>query len=219
MKSSGISLKQQIMQDMVEGYWVPGDRLTLNELAGRYDASHTPIREALRELYGEGFLEMGVGKTFQLRTLNRDFIENIFDIRSNLEVMLVRKAANKCRAADLLRLEEINQKLAEEVEKKDYAAAILINREFHDHINTIAENPEAVRILKMHWIFIASLWKTLGYGQERFSNVIQDHSAIIQAIRFNDSDAAATLMGAHVTKAKYTLIARLKDKYQKGGNN
>ncbi len=210
MKSGGLSLKQHIMQDMVEGYWVSGDRLTLNELAGRYAASHTPIREALRELYGEGFLEMGPGKTFQMRTLNRDFIENIFDIRSNLEVMLVRKAASKCRAVDLIKLEEINSQLASFVEQKDFAGAILMNRAFHDHINGIAENPEAVRILKMHWIFIASLWKKLGYGHERYSNVIQDHEAIIQALRFNDSEAAATLMGAHVIKAKFTLIRSLQ---------
>lgn len=209
MKANRPSLKQQIVQDMVQGYWNPGDRLTLNEMALRYQSSHTPVREALRELYGEGFLVMGAGKTFQLRTLDSDFIENIFDIRSNLEVMLVRKAASNCRAADLIKLETLNQQLADDVEGRDFAAAIQKNGEFHDHINHLAGNPEAVRILRMHWIFIASLWKKIGYGEERYRGVIHDHQAIIQAFRFNDSEAAATLMGAHVTKAKYELLAKL----------
>lgn len=221
MKNDGLSLKQQIIQDMVEGYWQPGERLTLNELSEHYKASHTPIREALRELYGEGFLEMGSGKTFQFRLLSSEFIENIFDIRSNLEVMLIRRATNKYRLTDLIKLKEINQQLATFVANQDYAAAILMNREFHDHINSIAENPEAVRILTMHWVFIASLWKKVGYGQERYINVVNDHNAIIQAMGANDSDAAATLMGAHVIKAKYSLLAKLHDDHldDKGSNS
>lgn len=195
---------------MVSGFWQPGDRLTLSELAGRYQASQTPVREALRELYGEGFLEMGAGKTFQLRPLSVAFIENIFDIRSCLEVMPVKTAANKCRATDILQLKTLNHALAAAVSQGLFDKAIEKNREFHDVINGLAANPEATRILKMHWIFIASLWKQVGYGAARYSGVVSDHDAIIQAFERQDADAAASLMGAHVVKAKFELIEKVK---------
>ncbi|MBT9432413.1 GntR family transcriptional regulator [Candidatus Sodalis endolongispinus] len=211
MKPPKVNFKQQIVQDMVSGFWQPGDRLTLSDLAGRYQASQTPVREALRELYGEGFLEIGAGKTFQLRPLSVAFIENIFDIRSCLEVMLVKTAANKCRAADILQLKTLNHALAEAVSQVLFDKAIEKNREFHDVINGLADNPEATRILKMHWIFIASLWKQVDYVAARYTGVVSDHDAIIQAFVRQDADAAASLMGAHVVKAKFELIEKVKN--------
>ncbi|RLR17658.1 FCD domain-containing protein [Sodalis-like symbiont of Bactericera trigonica] len=80
--------------------------------------------------------------------------------------------------------------------------AIEKNREFHYVINGLAANPEATRILKMHWIFIASLWKQVGYGAARYTGVVSDHDAIIQAFVHQDADAAASLMGGACGESK-----------------
>lgn len=219
MPSPKTTLKQLIVQDMIAGFWKPGDRLTLNELAARYQASHTPIREALRELYGEGFLETGAGKTFQFRTLTTAFIENIFDIRSSLEVMLARAAANQCRATDILHLEAINTEFSAAVSGRDFETAIKNNCDFHQKINEIAANPEAEKILNMHWAFISSLWKKVNYGPERYPGVIKDHELIIHALKRHDGEAVATLMGAHVIKAKYELLASIDTSLKEGRVN
>ena len=52
------SIQQRIREDIVSGQLPFGARVTIDELATRYGVSHMPIREALRELHGEGLVMM-----------------------------------------------------------------------------------------------------------------------------------------------------------------
>ena len=57
---------------------------------------------------------------------------------------------------------------------------------------------------------LAALWRHYGYGQDRFTGVANDHQNLIQALAAHDQEAAAMIMGAHATKAKLALLARIQ---------
>ncbi|SIO72304.1 transcriptional regulator, GntR family [Burkholderia sp. GAS332] len=203
-------IQQKIRDDIVAGVLPFGSRVTIAQLAERYGVSQMPIREALRALHGEGLLIIEPNRGARIRTVDREFIGNIFDIRSALEVLLIRKMVMRATPADVDALREIEARFEACIEAGDYESALRTNREFHTTINTVANNPDAVALLDRHWLLIAALWHRFDYGAERFHGVINDHRHLINAIAERDVEAAGTLMSAHVIKARHTLLARLQ---------
>jgi DNA-binding GntR family transcriptional regulator len=78
-------------------------------------------------------------------------------------------------------------------------------------INDAAGNPGALPVVDSHWLLLAALLKRYGYGDARFARVIEEHQHLIQAITRRDGYSAATLMGAHIEKAKNNLLQRAAD--------
>ncbi len=203
------SIRDHILADIVSGAIAFGARLTIDDLARRYHASHMPVREALRGLQGAGVLETGPGRSARVRHLDPVFVENLFATRGALEVLLVRRAAQRCTPAELAALEAIEDGLEARLAEGDYTGALAQNRRLHAAINDLAANPEAVSVIDRHWLLISALWQRVGYGKERYPGVVSDHRHLLRAFAQGDADAAATLMGAHVIKAKFDLLTRL----------
>ena len=72
-----------------------GSRLTLEQLASRYSAGHMPIREALRQLQGEGLVVLTPNRGARVRAVDIEFVRNIFDLRMAIAPMLARRAAER----------------------------------------------------------------------------------------------------------------------------
>ena len=145
----------------------------------------------------------------RLTAFDRKTIENLFDTRSAIEVMLTRQAAQRFTKRDAVVLERIEHDLEQAVDVGDYNSVLVANRNFHTAIYGLAENDEANGIVERHWLFIRLLWSRVGFGAERYSGVINDHRHLMRSLKANDVEAAAVLMGAHVIKAKYELLEHM----------
>lgn len=202
-------IEHRIREDIIAGELQFGSRVTIAELAQRYGVSQMPIREALRALHGEGLLVIEPNRGARVRSLDRHFISNIFDLRCSLEMLIVRQMVTRCTSENLAQLEHIEATIEANIEAGDFPAALRANRELHRLIGEIAQNPDAVTLLNRHWLLIAALWRRYEYGPERFTGVVDDHRHLLTAIRARDVEAAVMLAGAHVVKAKQVLLARM----------
>jgi DNA-binding GntR family transcriptional regulator len=208
MDRSG-AIRNRILEDLVSGALAFGARITIDELAGRYGGSHMPVREALRQLAGEGIVEMEPGRGARVRRMDAGFVENLFTTRCALEVMLARGAALNANAALADRLDAIEAGLEAHIATGDFAAVLHANRHFHETLFRAAGNPQALALVDPHWVLLHALWRRVGYGKERFAGVASDHRHMIRAVRARDAEAVGILMGAHVIKAKYELLSRM----------
>ena len=66
--------------------------------------SHMPVREALRELRGEGVLEVLPHRGAVIRGVDRRFIRNLYDVRGAIEGMLAERCAEQIDADSIARL-------------------------------------------------------------------------------------------------------------------
>jgi DNA-binding GntR family transcriptional regulator len=203
-------VRRNIREDIVAGRLGLGSRVTIDELASRYGVSHMPIREALRELHGEGLIVIEPNRGARVRPIDMAFVENFFDTRSALEVVLTRRAARLCTPAIIAELHRIETELEALMERGETAAVLAANRAFHQCIYEHAGNPEALAVVDRHWLLIAALWARYGYGKERFVGVANDHRHIILALESADPEAAGALMTAHVLKAKQDMMQRMR---------
>jgi DNA-binding GntR family transcriptional regulator len=208
-------IEQRLRNDIVSGELAFGSRLVIEDLATRYGVSHMPIREALRILHGEGLVVIEPNRGARVRPIYRGFIEDVFDMRCAIETMLARRAAERRNAQQLEALRRAAAALEALVAAGDYASVPLANREFHRTINDAAGNPGALPIVDSHWLLLAALLKRYGYGDDRFQRVIEEHQHLIQAIERRDAHSAATLMGAHIEKAKNNLLKRATEDTQR----
>lgn len=205
-----IQIRDRILADIAAGTLPFGARLTIDDLARSYGASHMPVREALRELQGAGLLETGTGKSARVRGIDEPFIENLFATRVAVQTMLARQAAQRCTAKLLEPVLRIEDELERCLSADDHPGVLACNQRFHSAINAISGNGEAEAVIGRHWLLISAMWQRLGYGPERFATVVSDHRHLLTALRQGDAEAAGTLMGAHVIKAKFELLARMR---------
>ena len=206
---TNLNVGARIRDDIVTGILPLGSRITIDSLASRYGVSHMPVREALRDLQGERLVVIEPNRGARVREIDARFVENIFEIRTALEVMMVRCAAQRATARDIARLRTIESRLEAEIERGNYAAVVDENRAFHTEINRVADNADALPILDRHWTLLAALWRNFGYGPERFAGVANDHRHVIAALEANDDEAASSIMAAHAAKAKREMLARM----------
>jgi DNA-binding GntR family transcriptional regulator len=201
-------IQQRLRNDIVAGDLPFGARLVIEDLAMRYGVSHMPIREALRVLHGEGLVVIEHNRGARVRPIYRGFIEDLFDMRCAIEMMLARRAAERRTPAHLDALREAAASLEARVAAGEPASVPAANRNFHALVNDAAGNPGALPIVESHWLLLAALLKRYGYGDDRFQRVIDEHQQLIQAIERRDGHSASLLMGAHIEKAKNNLMRR-----------
>ena len=208
-RTASVEICDRIRDDIVSGALPFGSRLTLHRLATRYATGHMPVREALRQLQGEGLVVQTPNCGARVRAVDVDFVRNIFDLRIVIESMLARRAAERIKPKHVAALETVQGDLEACIGVQDFAGALTANRAFHRIVNEVAGNPEASALLERHWGLIAALWNVYGYGEERAAGVIADHHQMINAFATHDTDVAACLAMAHAAKAKQELIARM----------
>ena len=202
-------IQRLLRDDIIAGRLPFGSRLRIEELAGRYGVSHMPVREALRELHGEGLVIIEPNRGARVRPISIALVEDLFDIRSAVETMLARRASERRSDEHLSALQNAQSILEEKIAAGDFLAVPRANNAFHGVINDAAGNPGAISLVDRHWLLVAALWQRHGYDEGRFGRVIDDHRHIMRAIERRDATSAAMLMGAHIEKAKHDLLARM----------
>ncbi|HLY48707.1 MAG TPA: FadR/GntR family transcriptional regulator [Solirubrobacteraceae bacterium] len=191
------------------GTYAPGEKLpTERELAQRLQVSRLSVREAVRVLEGEGYVETRRGATGGIVVLDRGIEEQrigpyiremlpqiveIFEFRSAVEPEAARLAALRRTDEQLARLREANDQIEHSLETQRFRLA---DSQFHLGITDAAQNSwmrEAVeRARSAIWMPADPLYDHV------FRTAAAHHGAILAAIEAQDGDAAARLMREHL---------------------
>jgi DNA-binding GntR family transcriptional regulator len=202
-------LIEAMRRDLVSGALGDG-RLTIDSLASRYGVSHMPVREALRELAGEGLVALEPNRGARAIAIDPSFVRQLFDTRIALEVTLAREAARRMTPALMAALRAVEERRRAHVAAGDYDGAVQGNAELHGLIYSASGNAYATALVDRHWRFIAALWASHGHAPERFEGVGNDHRHILLALERRDGEAVGTLIAAHVLKARQELTALME---------
>src|SRR3954451_19025494 len=88
-------VREKIRTRIAEGEWGPGTRLVERDLAEEFQVSQVPVREALRALESEGFVDLLPRRGAVVRDLTRSVVSDLFDIRQVLEGLVARLVADR----------------------------------------------------------------------------------------------------------------------------
>ncbi len=195
---------------ILHGELKPGQRLKIDDLASLCAVSHMPIREALRELEGEGVLDVMPHRGAVVRGVDATYVRNIYDLREAIEGMLTERCTENIDSGGIALLGKSALAYERAAGRRNTEALLKSNRELHDTINATAANPEAVRVLAQGRLLIEALRLRFGYGPGRVDEVIAEHRALVRAIGKRDGAKAGKLARAHCVGARDDLLARMK---------
>src|SRR3954451_21186455 len=82
----------------------PGQRLVEKDLCGLLGASRPPVREALRELEGEGLIRIVPNRGAEVATLDVDGASSVYQVRGVLEALAARLFAERADADQIAAL-------------------------------------------------------------------------------------------------------------------
>jgi len=94
----------------MKGSIKPGERLTEPKLSAMLGISRTPIREALRLLESEGFIDIFPRRGAVVSDITPQDVDEIFTIKIKLESLAARLAVEYMTDGDIKRLIEINER-------------------------------------------------------------------------------------------------------------
>src|SRR5690625_4986967 len=129
-------LKEQILSGTLK----PNERLVINTIAKELDVSPIPVREALKKLSIQGFIEFESQKGAKVAPINIDDLQEIFEIRLELETLATKLAARHATDEEIANLQNICEKMESSIRNKNTQQYTQLNREFHDSIYSYSKN-------------------------------------------------------------------------------
>jgi DNA-binding GntR family transcriptional regulator len=206
-----------LRQSILDGVIKPGERLVERDIAARYAASRTPVREALRKLESEGYLEYIPRKGEVVRGFNVDEIKEIYDIRKALECLAVKNAIRNIGDAEIATLQAIVEQLEREENGRQPQATFKKLHDFDELILNTAKMPLVADFLHRLQESLTRYRKiNLSQAPRRLS-AIGEHREILQAIIARDVDRAEKAVCRHIDNARSALLKELKREDGKKG--
>lgn len=190
---------QAIKQRIVGGDFGPGTQLNIDALARELGVSNSPVREALRRLENERWVETIPFRGAFVRPLDRAELAELYELREMLELAALRKVMPHPPAEGLEQLENALAEIRAAVRKSDPVAYLVADTRFHQAIVDMAHNK---RLSEMYATLVEQgKCFMLGRGPEsmaRYRKGREQHGIIFDALRQGDGKRAVRLLEEHL---------------------
>jgi DNA-binding GntR family transcriptional regulator len=196
-----------IRESIASGAHRPGERLVEDRLADELGVSRNPVREALRALEVEGYVELIPRRGAVVADLSPGVVAEIFEVRGALEALGARLAAERATAAQVRRLDRLLETSAQALGRGDLRRMPELNTRFHQLVLDMGGNAllgETMAPLRgrTQWIFSRTV-------DERAAESLAEHRELAAAIAAGDGDAAARQAAMHVAAAHRSYLANV----------
>jgi len=186
----------------------PGSRITVDGLVRELEVSHTPIREALGRLEGEGLVVKThlVGYSAAAQISRRHF-EELYELRLLLEPDAARRAAEQGGDGQIAKLKDTAErmrKLDSQKGRQSYSAFARLDADFHDQIMTLAGNA-LIRDTLSHLHTHFHIFRLMFHASVT-AEALDEHDALLSALGSRDGEGAAHAMRAHIERSRERLL-------------
>ncbi|MBN3724804.1 GntR family transcriptional regulator [Burkholderia sp. Ac-20379] len=190
----------------------PGASLDEVALGEEFGLSRPPVRELLRQMAAEGYVDLEANRTARVSSMNYDSLRNYFLAAPLVYVATTKLAAIHATAADVDELKRIQAQFRNAVEGNAVDDRVLANDQFHGAIGRMARNPYLLPSLSRLLIDHARLGKTFYQPRDErmdaeLAEALQQHDDMIDAIQRHDSEAAGEIVLAHVLLARRNMAS------------
>lgn len=191
----------KIKDALCEGRIIPGDILSESQLAADMGMSRTPVREALRALASEGWLEIKNGVGTLVKSISSKDIEDLYEIRCLLETYAARTAVFYITTEEIDVLEARFQGLLNICHSGGTPDPKLFSDmdwELHDLIVQRCKNNYIKSIMQTN---TSNIRRYQHLSMEAFNDLeesTRQHLAILALLRSRDADALAQALQKHL---------------------
>lgn len=212
--SQDVSLTDEIAdivrERILNGKYSIGEKIIEAPLANELRVSRTPIRQAFKKLESEGLVENIPNRGFFARGFTKRDIRDIYEVRKALEALAIEWAVDRISKEELRRLEELVALMAFYTGEKNFAKVLEVNRDFHETIYRASESRFMAQILRSYQDYVQQARRTTVYEVEYLKEILNEHEAILGAMKNKNAKEAIKLTNQHLDNSKKRAESKWK---------
>lgn len=198
---------EAIKQRILDGHYRAHEYVRETSVARELEVSRTPVREALRELVSEGWLEAIPHHGARVVAWTEKDAREVFELRLVLEPMAVRQACERKDTALLPRLEALTERMEQLTERVQADPSVrneiaFLNHEFHRELIQASDNQRLANVLDSV-VRTSVIRRNFGnYAIDNLRRSMRHHREILHAMAAGSPEWAESVMRAHLLAAR-----------------
>ncbi len=198
---------RRLRDAIVYGQLKPGEKVVQEMVAEMLHVGRTPLREALRQLETEGYLEVVPNKGAVVRKLTVQEVEECYEVLALLEGYSVERATRLLESSAFEEFRAIEKRMMIAAKAKDYNKCMDENALFHRYFHQVVQN---ALLSKQIEDLRRQTYRYRAFAVSVSDNVkenIAEHRRIVKAVAAGNAQEAGKAMQQHILNAG----SRLKD--------
>ncbi|MEO1854447.1 MULTISPECIES: GntR family transcriptional regulator [Chromohalobacter] len=188
------------IRDMIDaGTLTPGSRVPEKQLCEQFGVSRTPLREALKVLASEGFVELLPNRGARISKLTIDTLQNTLEVMSALEGLSGELACAHVSDAELANIEALHYQMLAHYKNSNMAEYLLTNQQIHEAIVVASRNDVLIDVYKNLNQRVRRVRFSAELSREYWAKAVQDHEDIIDALRRRDGETLGKILRRHLS--------------------
>lgn len=200
---------QTLRKAILVGDLVPGERLMELHLSRMLGVSRTPVREAIHMLELEGLVVVVPHKGAEVASITADGMKEVLEVRRALDILCVELACDRVTDMEVDLLYKACEAFEEATRSGDTTDIAACDVEFHEIILKAARNARLT-------ILVNNLSEQMyRYRYEYikdadiYSQLIEEHRGIYEAIRDRDKSRAVQIAGMHIDNQEVAIMRQI----------
>ena len=199
------AIRVGLADEITSGILVSGTVIDELEVARRFNASRTPVREALRALASSGLVAIEPRRGARVVAFTADRLGEQFELMAETEALCIRLATYRMQSSERVSLQTLHRHAAVIVEHADVATYDEHNRLFHNAIYPATHNSALVEHAASLRLRLAPFRRAQFNSSHRLAESHEEHGAVLSQVLQGNGEAAARLMRAHMFNASASL--------------
>jgi DNA-binding GntR family transcriptional regulator len=203
---------QALREALLEGNYLPGQRIYEAEIARLLEVSRNPVREAIRRLQQDGLLEVRPRSGIYVASVPAEEVEDVYRLRAALEGVAAALAAERMTDAEIDELGRMIPSGTRELRPVSSASVTVARADkFHHAIHAGARSPRLSLLLEMLYAQVMHFRNLTLRMPGRAEAAAGGHRQLYEALVRRDAAEAERLMRAHVDGARTMLMKHLEE--------
>ncbi len=194
---------RQILRRIIKLQLEPGQLISENQMAGEYGVSRSVIRTAFARLHQLGFIEIYPQRGTYVSLIDLNHIADLLMLRTAVEKEVIYEMFTSLKKEDRMELvKRLEENLAEQEKCRDemnyFGRFPKLDSQFHKIMVDSVGRYALIQMLGglMHHV---SRWRNFDVAFDaRVPELIEEHRAIVNAIREENMSLAQEKMAAHL---------------------
>jgi DNA-binding GntR family transcriptional regulator len=191
-----LAVRQKVLDLEVDPTQPIDEKALVRETGG----SLTLVDQALERLAGEGIVTRQRRRWHVTRAATASTMREIFEVRTTLEGMCARLAAERITDEEIKGMEQLLRDFDRVIRDGDNKALLAVDQKFHQRLYEASGNRFLARALEDMYTLI---YRLSYFALDRMGSVrasVEEHRDILAALRAGDGRSAERLIQHHITQ-------------------
>ncbi|WP_108662846.1 GntR family transcriptional regulator [Acuticoccus kandeliae] len=206
-----VELADRIRAMIIAGELGGDEKVPEKALTERFGVSRTPLREALKMLSAEGFVQLVPNRGARVCRVTVTEVEEAFPVLGALEALAGEAAAARITDDAVAGIAEMNAAMREAFEATDMPRYFELNQSIHRAILAAAGNPTLTQHHQMLSQRVRRARYVANMTPDRWRQAMDEHDEILAALTERDGPRLAALLKRHLANKMRTVVRALTE--------